>query len=412
MKRIILGVIIVLLTLAGFLGNTKKCLAASAEITISSDATEYFIGDEIYVYIQLKSEDTLGDFEANLTYDDTVVEYKTGSPTVSGGSGYLKVSDVNMTDESYSKKYVLMFEAVNAGTFTVALGDRAKVFDYNFGDEMSVSSNSLTLTVSPLVSASENSALKSLKISPSILIPEFSPDVLDYSTKVSSGILKLVISALPEDEKSSVAITGNDDLAEGENIIQIVVKAESGKETIYTINCNKEQGPTVDEEDLSINEKEQLVNSIQVISQENGKYMLFEGNIRICEKPESVELPKGYIKTRMIISGISIDVYTIEKDLNNDFLLLYGQYKDEAPCFYQYDRAQKTVQRYSGDGVFTSYIPSENETKTPVNTAKYEKNLRHAILVIALLSAICVMLVVIILRMYMKKQSTSRSHRL
>ncbi|HCR39554.1 MAG TPA: hypothetical protein DIW41_01505, partial [Lachnospiraceae bacterium] len=61
--------------LAGIFFTTKPVQAASAEIEIAADTKEVTVGDDFFVYIRITSDTMFGDFEANLTYDDELIEY-------------------------------------------------------------------------------------------------------------------------------------------------------------------------------------------------------------------------------------------------------------------------------------------------------------------------------------------------
>lgn len=78
-------------------------------------------------------------------------------------------------------------------------------------------------------------ALKSLTIEEGNLSPEFEKETIKYELNVSSDVEKLTIEALPEDEKATVAISGNEELKKGENIVKVVVTAEDGTVRTYTI---------------------------------------------------------------------------------------------------------------------------------------------------------------------------------
>ena len=99
--------------------------------------------------------------------------------------------------------------------------------------------NSDYLTTKKPVEKSSNNALKSLKIEQYELVPEFDPDVTEYSMKIGENSDALIVDAEAEDEKAEVKITGNDELLTGENVIEIVVTAEDGSTKKYTINVTK-----------------------------------------------------------------------------------------------------------------------------------------------------------------------------
>lgn len=87
-----------------------------------------------------------------------------------------------------------------------------------------------------------NANLKSLTVESFSLSPSFSADVLEYSMQVEMETEKLNITAKTENEKATVKIEGNETLAEGENIVKIIVTAEDGTTTkTYTIKVTKEE---------------------------------------------------------------------------------------------------------------------------------------------------------------------------
>ena len=87
-----------------------------------------------------------------------------------------------------------------------------------------------------------NANLKSLTVEGFSLSPSFSADVLEYSMQVEMETEKLNITAEAENEKATVKIEGNETLAEGENIVKIIVTAEDGTTTkTYTIKVTKEE---------------------------------------------------------------------------------------------------------------------------------------------------------------------------
>lgn len=66
--------------------NVETARAASADIEITSDSDQISVGDTVLVYINIKSDSIFDNVEANLTYDDNILEYKEGLLT--GGSGF------------------------------------------------------------------------------------------------------------------------------------------------------------------------------------------------------------------------------------------------------------------------------------------------------------------------------------
>lgn len=85
--------------------------------------------------------------------------------------------------------------------------------------------------------------LTSLNIKGLELTPEFSSDIYSYETTIdmdNNDMSEAIVEAIANDEKATVEITGNTNLVEGENLINVIVKASgSSEQTVYQITVNK-----------------------------------------------------------------------------------------------------------------------------------------------------------------------------
>lgn len=392
---------ICLLFIIGGLSNINTARAASANIEITMDKDQVVVGDTIHVYINISSDTMFGNLEANLTYDDDILEYKSGVSFITGSSGFLKIDDMNFSEGANNRKYVLEFQALKVGKCEIAFNGSIMVYDYESGFPMSVSSNSLELEVKPAQTASDNAHLKSLKISPASLSPSFEKNILEYSTSVGYDTEKLVVVALPEDDKATIRIKGNDLLKEGENKVIVSVIAESGKVIEYTIDVLRESAPEegLDIEPIVPDEKH---GSFEVIRDDNELFVIYQGKYKLVSPPVDAKIPSGYSKTRTIISGISIEVYAPEQ-LDSEFLLIYAENELGHAGFYRYDKVEKTMQRY---------VSEQTPVESPVNvidedmdkTKDYRSSLNKAAIVIALLSALCAIFMIISIRLFIKSR--------
>lgn len=392
-------VLLTLITACIFM-PAKPSMAASAEVTISADKEEVTVGDTVYVYISINSDTSFGDFEANLTYDDEILQYNGGASVIKGNSGFLKISDTNVSEGDTSRKYSLEFEALQVGICEIAFSGRAIVYDFDSDQEMSVSSNVLTLNIKAPETASTNARLKSLKTSPVNITPDFDPGIYEYSVEVSHDTEELVIIALPEDSKAKVSISGNESLKEGENKVVISVLAESGDVIEYNINVTREAAP---EEAPSGDEvsPDETQDSFKIIEEEGIKYLVFSGKYKLKEPDSSVSIPEGYKESSLTISDITITAYLPSDNEASDFILIYAENEYGNSGFYRYDRIEKTLQRYvpdykslknSGDGSLADVLGS----------SKDKEHLTTAVVVIALLSAFCAILIFVTVRMFFK----------
>lgn len=91
----------------------------------------------------------------------------------------------------------------------------------------------IKITKKEQVKLSNNSKLKSLEISGYSI--NFSPNITEYSLNINSSDTELDIDYTVDDNKSIVQISGNNNLENGSKI-EILVVAEDGTGTTYTIN--------------------------------------------------------------------------------------------------------------------------------------------------------------------------------
>lgn len=392
------------LTFIGGVFSVKNCYAASAEVDITSDSNAVTVGDEFFVYIKINSNTTFGDFEANLSYNDEVLAFLEGGSDINGNNGFLKISDIGVSDGDNSRKYTMKFKALKVGDSRVAFSGQAMVYDYETGDEMSISSNVLTVDVKSKKTASKNTNLKSLKISPSKLTPEFDKSVHKYSTTVSNQTEKLIVNAVQEDEKSTVSISGNDFLKEGENKVIVSVLAESGTVIEYTINVNREKAPQEQiTPQVSVAPSDVNADTFEVVQTDGEFYAVYNGKYKLVEPDSEVTIPEGYEKTTITISEKEITAYAPISRKNSEIILIYAENMAGEKGFYYFDRVEKTMLRYTSNSSMNSTLDQSVDT-TDMQPNQDRTKLKIAVVIMIILSGICTLLIAIIIRLYMKRK--------
>ncbi len=405
-----------------FLMPYSLCQAASATITLSADTETVAVGDEVTVSIRLSSEAMLGDFTAYITYNADILEFKKNASFIAGGEGLLKLTDTNSVNKEKSRKYIMKFTAKAIGSSEIAIKDRAELYDYEAGLAMSVSSNRIELSVSATETASDNANLKSLKISPGTLSPEFDKNTTEYTADLNYDEEKLIVSAQPEDENADVTIEGNESLSVGANKIIVKVKAESGDIKQYIVEAVRKQNENNETDE--INDKEEANNNNE---SETAEYNSIENNVtsigklqiikageelyiqngfryRITEPEEDAAIPDGYVKTSIILNDITVTAFTLENDLENDFLLLYAVNEDGDTGFYQYDRKEATIQRYTNDRDGSKVVM----TGELLQSEEYKAKLTTMGIVMAILGSISIIMSVALIRIYLKKRDNNQ----
>ena len=99
----------------------------------------------------------------------------------------------------------------------------------------------LKIRVKSKRNASSDSSLANIRIAGGKLVPAFSKSVLDYTVNVGADVDNITIGIEPSDANSSYNYRSSDGdkLHEGENKRTIIVTAEDGSTTTYTIRIIK-----------------------------------------------------------------------------------------------------------------------------------------------------------------------------
>lgn len=388
---IVFIVIFIISLLFDTLGITAY--AASATIKFSTESTVVSKGNNVTVSLSLEAEETIGEFEGYISYNTDILEFVEASNFISGGDGVLRISETSNSEATTKKKYTMKFKAREVGLSDINLSDTPMVYNYDEGKEMSVSSNRVTINVKAAKRVSKETSLSDLKISPGILSPKFESDLYEYSTIVKGDVADLVVSATTKDSSASVKVKGNDDLKEGENTITLTVTAESGDKKDYIILVNKEA--EVSEETNG----EETKDSFKVILKEGKTFIENKYIYELIDISEDIEEPVGYVKTKVTLYGVEIAAYSKVDDLGNDFLLIYAMNEEGESNFYQYDRVEKTMQRYT-DIIMTDV----NNSNDNITSQEYNGKITQLSIIIAVLSSICVLLILGIIKIYLKSK--------
>ncbi len=204
--------------------------------------------------------------------------------------------------------------AFDANATITGLGTKELTDDVNSYDVVVTSEDGNPKTYTVVITRVKSSNNDVISIVPSVgeLSPEFDPDTLEYSMKVSDTDLFLKFDVEVAD--STAVVTGNEQKAiPNDNFVRtIVVKAENGNEKTYTINVTRETTSDARLESLKILgydfafDPDTFVYNIQV---SRSKDKLLESEITaIAKDPESTVNLLGDLDLSLDI----INIYTIE----------------------------------------------------------------------------------------------------
>ena len=389
--------------------------ASSADISISSDKDFYTKGDTVVVSVLIEAEVLPGDFEGYLLYSPDVLTYLSGPEIISGGEGILKINDQVDSQERNTRKYSIRFLATGIGNAEIALRENPELYEFEEGYLMSVSSNVLKFPVTASLKDSSDSSLAVLKVSPGTLAPVFSKDITEYSVKVPEGTGKLVVSAAASDLDAIVDVKGNDNLITGTNRIEVKVTAPDGSIRTYVILCEcgeKKDEPVKNPELTDIPDTPEPVssvpariNGISAILKDNEIHLFSDNEFVVTEPDDKIIIPEGYEKTYLKIDGVSIPVYASKDDGKNSFLLMVLKDSSGSPILYDYDRAEKTLQRHIESSSRQTGRVLTDSIEALELAQSYEKSLNILTVIIAVLSGLTLALLIIVINVSIKNKS-------
>lgn len=393
--------------------------AASATITLTTDMAEIHAGDTVEVKLTISADATIGDFEAFISYDDTIFEFYSAASCITGGAGFLKVSDIGASPSAQERTYRIWFKALTQGECEVALYDRPIVYCYTDGAEMSVTGVSKTFQVLPAFDASDNSSLSALYIVDNrpatvSLSPAFSAEITDYQAVVPFEADMLIVSAIAADSLANVEVTGGKNLELGNNKVQITVTAENGTKTIYKINVyraeyvEEPEEPVVDTSQNPEVSKEPVITIAPGIVFEKTEEQVLVTEYHtytVCEKPESFTLPDGYVQTTLMINEIQVSAYVKQGETQEEFLLLVLKNEAGEVNWYRYDRIEQTLQRVNEEEYMVTQVIQSNDESLKTAIQEYQMHQSLLTFAVALLFGICLLLLMIILWLCIRRKN-------
>ena len=296
----------------------QKASAAEAKVSIALSQTNLRIGDSVSVTVRISTDGLIGSYSMAVTYNSGVLEYTGGSGN--GGGGTVLISGFASGTEN-SLSATLNFKAIANGSCTISTSGGSV---YNWAEEaQTISYAGATVTVAApqapastenggnsgdgtteALKGSGDNSLKSLEISPGTLTPAFQPGTTAYSVTLPEDTTSIVVSAVPNDAKATVAVSHNNDLEPGENKKYIVVTAENGTQKTYVLNITcgeaKEEPDEAEAQTVTINGVEYAIASAKQL--------------------ETVEAPEGFTAGETDYKGIKVPVY---RSPNQKLQLMY-----------------------------------------------------------------------------------------
>jgi hypothetical protein len=343
--RVLPGALIILVIL---LIIPAAMSADGFSLTLKTKSTEVVRDIEFRVVVEVAGTPDLACFgPLEVTYDPAVFQY-TRSLLLSGKVQFEEaVSGDTVILNGYSESgggitidgptYLVgvYFKGIKSGSGVFQIS-KAEGFA---GDDLEPlpmpTGASITITVTEPVPKSGNNNLKSLSIDPGSLTPAFSAGQVSYTAQLSAEVSKLTVSAVPEDSKAAVAVSGNDVLKEGENTINVVVTAENGAKKTYTITATR-AAPAPTPSPTPVPTPSPMPTPALTVQ--------LSGGVRtISEPPEGTPIPAGFYRTLISISNRMVPAF---QSLNGNLTLFYLTDAAGNAGFYSFDNQSKAYKPF------------------------------------------------------------------
>ena len=421
------------LLVLGFICAVMAVLAPSHEAQAASVTAEFNkvapdsdvrVEDMVKLELRLNADVEIGAVELYISYNSDIFEYMMGPDCVLGGEGVLRISDSGTSTYSTKRNYLLYFQATAMGESKFSVRNNPEIYDANDEEAMSVSSQPLTVSVLAGTTASSDATLSALKVGSAVLTPSFDPQIRDYNVRVENAFDKLAVSAVANDPLASVTVEGADDLKVGSNRITVVVSAPDGTENKYVIYCVREEAPEeekTEEPDEPEEEPEKTSKSETTpgkheqafyVTQQDDKIMLIaDTQYEMMSSDEGVKIPDGFYRTSILISGYTVAAFSPVPDGTPEYLLLILRKEGSEPGLYIYDRIEKTLQRYgltAGEETPTQEEDKADEDGEIPDKEAYDKTINTLTTVIAVLSGVCMLLIIIVIRIIFRRRGRSQ----
>ena len=343
--------------------NTIK----AASFSTSASSYNVTVGSKVTVYIS--SSDLTGRFDVS-----------SSNSNVFSGGGKVWVEKNRQT---------VTFTAKSAGSVKINITP-TNVSD-NSGKQFSTA-KSIILTAYVPRALETNNYLSSLSVDGTELIPSFNKDTTSYIVDLEPGTTSIKVNAEKENKYASISGTGDIEVVEGSNEINVVVTAENGSKRTYTITANvKEYDPinvTIDGSDYTVVRKKaeltkpdnyeetsveingnqvpafkndtlgytlvglkDVTGKVKLFIYDNGAYkpyiFLSFNKLDLVILDEDVKAPKGFIKDTITIGDETVTCYK-----NNDLgiTIIYGKSITTGSAnFYTFENTDMTIQKFNYD---------------------------------------------------------------
>lgn len=214
-----------------------------AIISLNSNKSVIETEEEIEIIIN-SAETKLLAFTAYIDFDSTKLEYIYGPENtniIDNRLIYVWYDETGGDNPLEGELAKFVFKSKENGTVKLSLsgdffGEKQQLIDTEFTDlQIQIGDKETGTNLQ-----SEISTLQSLRLGVEGIIPEFNSDIQEYYITISNDINEIEVITVTENPNAQVEITGNTNLQEGLNTIEIkVISADNSQNTVYKIYVTK-----------------------------------------------------------------------------------------------------------------------------------------------------------------------------
>ena len=251
MKKIIYFVITIFMIIL-FSYPLKSRALENATFYLQSDKDNVIIGDEFEVSLNLKGINTSA-YSIEIFFDTTKLEFISGpeNSNVIGNKVKIVWYDSNGgTEAKQGKIEELKFKSIAPGIADFDVNgeffdENTNLMQTDFENfQIEILKQDVAEGVNGRAIQNQNSTqLKSLRLNVEGIVPDFETDIYDYSLTLPEQLKEIKdieVQTIAENENAKIEVSGNKNLKDGLNIINVVV-TNQGKSQEYKIKVTKTQ---------------------------------------------------------------------------------------------------------------------------------------------------------------------------
>ena len=350
MKKAFSYLLVLSMLVMSLIVPTEVYKAYEANLSVGVSASTVKIGDTVTVTVKVPGAVS---GPVSLYFPTDIMEYVSTSTEASVVGGTIQFS-IGKGGRAASDTVTVKLKAKTTGSATLKVEATGDIYDYDSLEEVVLKGTSTKVTVENQTTTpdsgnngggtsqepqkSSDNSLSTLKLSNGTLSPSFKYNVTKYTATVGYDVTKVVVSAKTSNEKATIeSVTGDGtvNLKVGDNVIEIVVKAENGVKAKYTIVVTRKAQETV-EPQPSEDESQSDTNTPEVneFLQYNGEQLT-----HVAEIPAE-RIPAGFESELLVVNGQQMQGLSFAKA---DLKVLYLNNTNGAGSLYVYDEAQQAI---------------------------------------------------------------------